>query len=798
MALVFADRVKETTTTTSTSDYALGGAVNGFQTFAAIGNGNTTYYVCTDDSDFEIGIGTYSTTGPTLARTTIIASSNSGNAVNWGAGSKNIFVSEPASKAFIAGSDGNFRVPDSVKLLIGNGSDLQIYHDGSKSVISDEGTGNLQIQGSTFVKLMNPNGSNYLLAADGGAVDLYYNGAGKFATTSTGVSISGSIAVSGTVDGRDVAADGTKLDTVETNADVTDAANVKTALTAFSTGTDASSTDLIPIYDVSASAWEKQTVANVALQGPQGSTGPTGPQGSKGQKGEVGAAGSNGAKGQKGEIGATGSTGPTGPTGAKGQKGEIGNTGPTGGTGPTGSTGAKGQKGEIGATGPSGSNGSTGAKGQKGEVGNTGPTGGTGPTGSQGQKGQKGQTGATGPTGPTGSTGGTGSAGAKGQKGEVGNTGSTGQKGQKGQTGNTGSTGGTGPTGSTGQKGQKGQTGSTGSTGGTGPTGPTGSTGGTGPTGQKGQKGQTGSTGSTGGTGPTGQKGQKGQTGATGGTGNTGPTGPTGSTGSTGSTGAKGQKGQKGQTGAGGSTGPTGPTGSTGPTGPTGPAGPNNVTDIYLANAIYHTGDTNTYMQFDAADSWRVVTGGGHRLDANSTGINVNDDINDVSNIYLRDRIYHSGDTDTYFNFGTNLVSVYTGGSDRAWFNSDGLNAYNIRGWTKFIVDGVIEHSGDTDTYLEFHASDQFRAVVGGSERLEVKNSSPHVLVTGDLEVTGSLIGGGGATGGGSDEIFYENGQTVTTNYTITNNKNAMSAGPITINSGVTVTVGAGETWSVV
>lgn len=57
---------------------------------------------------------------------------------------------------------------------------------------------------------------------------------------------------------------------------------------------------------------------------------------------------------------------------------------------------------------------------------------------------------------------------------------------------------------------------------------------------------------------------------------------------------------------------------------------------------------------------------------------------------------------------------------------------------------------------------------------------------------------GGGATGGGSDEVFYENGQTVTSNYTITNNKNAMSAGPITINNGVTVTVGAGETWTVV
>ncbi|MDB4439175.1 hypothetical protein N9155_00080 [bacterium] len=57
---------------------------------------------------------------------------------------------------------------------------------------------------------------------------------------------------------------------------------------------------------------------------------------------------------------------------------------------------------------------------------------------------------------------------------------------------------------------------------------------------------------------------------------------------------------------------------------------------------------------------------------------------------------------------------------------------------------------------------------------------------------------GGGATGGGSDEIFFENGQTVTTNYTITNNKNAMSAGPITINSGVTVTVGTGEVWIVI
>ena len=55
-----------------------------------------------------------------------------------------------------------------------------------------------------------------------------------------------------------------------------------------------------------------------------------------------------------------------------------------------------------------------------------------------------------------------------------------------------------------------------------------------------------------------------------------------------------------------------------------------------------------------------------------------------------------------------------------------------------------------------------------------------------------------GATGGGSDKIFWENGQTVTTNYTITNNYNAMSAGPITINNGITVTIGTGEHWTIV
>ena len=57
---------------------------------------------------------------------------------------------------------------------------------------------------------------------------------------------------------------------------------------------------------------------------------------------------------------------------------------------------------------------------------------------------------------------------------------------------------------------------------------------------------------------------------------------------------------------------------------------------------------------------------------------------------------------------------------------------------------------------------------------------------------------GGGATGGGSDDIFIENGQTVTTNYTLTTGKNALSAGPISINSGITVTVPSGQVWSII
>lgn len=118
MALVVADRVQETTATTGTGTYTLAGAKDGFQSFAAIGDGNTTYYACTDGTDYEVGIGTFTLSGTTLARTTIIESSNdspSANAaVDWGAGDKDIFVTLPASKAILEDASNNVAIGNNI------------------------------------------------------------------------------------------------------------------------------------------------------------------------------------------------------------------------------------------------------------------------------------------------------------------------------------------------------------------------------------------------------------------------------------------------------------------------------------------------------------------------------------------------------------------------------------------------------------------------------------------------------------------------------------------------------------
>lgn len=108
MAFVVADRVKETTTTTGTGTVTLLGASAGFQSFAAVGNANTTYYTIAAQTgtEWEVGIGTYTSSGTTLSRTTVFSSSNSGSLVNFSAGSKDVFVAYPAELATFANGNG--------------------------------------------------------------------------------------------------------------------------------------------------------------------------------------------------------------------------------------------------------------------------------------------------------------------------------------------------------------------------------------------------------------------------------------------------------------------------------------------------------------------------------------------------------------------------------------------------------------------------------------------------------------------------------------------------------------------
>ena len=102
MALVINNRVRETTSTTGTGAVTLGGAVGGFQTFAAgIGNDNTTYYAISinSESEWEVGLGTLNSDSSTLTRTTVLESSNSDSAVDFSAGSKEVFCTLPSEKA---------------------------------------------------------------------------------------------------------------------------------------------------------------------------------------------------------------------------------------------------------------------------------------------------------------------------------------------------------------------------------------------------------------------------------------------------------------------------------------------------------------------------------------------------------------------------------------------------------------------------------------------------------------------------------------------------------------------------
>ena len=136
MALIVKDRVRETTTTAGTGTFSLAGAVTGFDAFSVIGNSNTTYYAVAHRTanEWEVGIGTYTSSGATLARTTILASSNSGSAQSFAAGTKDVFCTYPSGKSVYADASGVVNI-SSVAITGGTVSGI------TDLAIADGGTG---------------------------------------------------------------------------------------------------------------------------------------------------------------------------------------------------------------------------------------------------------------------------------------------------------------------------------------------------------------------------------------------------------------------------------------------------------------------------------------------------------------------------------------------------------------------------------------------------------------------------------------------------------------------------------
>ena len=170
MALVLADRVQETTTTTGTGSVTLDGAVLGFQSFAVIGNGNTTFYTIADQggANWEVGIGTYSTTGPTLARTTVLASSNGGSLVTFTAGIKTVFVTYPSEQSVNLDASGNVSALGTVSSGVWNATAITTAYGGTGLTSYTAGDLPYYATGTALSKLgIGTNG--YILTSNGTA-----------------------------------------------------------------------------------------------------------------------------------------------------------------------------------------------------------------------------------------------------------------------------------------------------------------------------------------------------------------------------------------------------------------------------------------------------------------------------------------------------------------------------------------------------------------------------------------------------------------------------------------------------
>lgn len=184
MPLVLADRVKETTTTTGTGTITLAGAVSGFQSFSAVGNGNTTYYaiVGQGSSEWEIGLGTYTSSGTTLSRDTVLSSSaGAPTKTNFSSGTKDVFVTYPADRSVF--SDGTNIVPETAAILLPSSGGTGQSSLTANNVLLGNGTSAVQfVAPGTSGNVLTSNGTTWTSSAGTPAGTVIYYAANSAPT----------------------------------------------------------------------------------------------------------------------------------------------------------------------------------------------------------------------------------------------------------------------------------------------------------------------------------------------------------------------------------------------------------------------------------------------------------------------------------------------------------------------------------------------------------------------------------------------------------------------------------------
>lgn len=186
MAFVLADRVKETTTSPGTGTATLNGAATGYRTFSAgIGANNTTYYVIADQggANWEVGYGTVGAGGTTLARTTVLASSNGGSATNFSSGTQDVWCDYTAVKAVIQNSAGNIQLDFSNATLTSRNSFQTNTTNGSTGIYAlPNGTSTAASWQAT--NAADPTNASKVLIATNGSTDVQLvsgiNGTGTY------------------------------------------------------------------------------------------------------------------------------------------------------------------------------------------------------------------------------------------------------------------------------------------------------------------------------------------------------------------------------------------------------------------------------------------------------------------------------------------------------------------------------------------------------------------------------------------------------------------------------------------